>query len=1074
MWTVTHGVALADWVAEPGTVKVFARRKLAGAEVGAERLPLPTRLLNDVGARVVDDQDTFLVLQLPLPNASASPGILRDIADVVEVRDDFDILRFLELPVDARELAPDHPVEWRRDVALPSPVRDAFVLQFATVPRPEWLEELKSAGVTVLNYVPQNGYVVLGDQAVLRRIVSRLPIQLFRIHQPFHKVSPRLRAASDSLVDAEILIADVPEASDALAVLAGRTLQQLRMPEGSGDRTIHRVRIDALAVPQLASLPAVLWLDTYTPPQPSGQRETHLTIGDTLVSNAGGVLSPVVGDHRQWITSKGLGNYRTAVRLAILDTGFDIGSSTDVHRDFRSALNASFITVRRYTNTAGSDADCYGHGTFVAGLLAGNAGGTPNATQTKDVGASGGPEDDYYMGLGILPETPLVVGRVFNYLPGPWNPDADCDFCFDPQDRRVIYQDLLNLGVGIVSNSYNNPRDPLYNAESQLLDRLVRNATGANGGTPMVVYFAGGNAENNAQGRVSAPATAKNVISVGGSENFNPSPYAEPTSFNPSATGGVYADNGNQIWAVSQVGPTYSDGRIKPDIVAPASAIESPRTRETSVCRAEIGGTNAGVGVLIDPASPVGERHLWSRGTSFSAPLAAGAGGLLYTWFRNTTGATPRPALLKAMQINLASDLSGAGRPPDSRQGWGKADLTRAFATDNRYIWNNEEANTLVTASGQRVLLPAGTGTGYRIKDTNRPVRVTVVWTDAAGDPESLIALVNDLDLTVYMRAAGRYALGNDFNTMTGRSNVRTTSGTPNSRDNVEQVVFTYADAGTDHFQVEVFGKSIAGDGLNAWSPVTNQQNFALFIDNAEVYQNNASYPSQTGPATTVQAGSPYTASIVMQNTGNTTWTEGPNNFYRLGSISAKSAFDLDGRALLNGQTVAPGQSGTFTLSGTAPYSAGTYPLQCQMLEENVQWFGAPTPLFNVTVTPKPYAFYTVTPCRVLDTRNAVGPYGGPSLNPSAPRTFALRGQCGIPTTATSVSANLTAINPTGIGHLTVYPANVPTTLASTLNYKAGNTRANNAILTVDAIGQIEVVTAFPVDLVLDVNGYFQ
>jgi Subtilase family len=655
---------VADWIAEPGTVKVFARRRPAALEGGSERLPLPRQRLDSVGARIVDDQDNFLLLQLPLPNASASPSILRDIADLVEIRDELDILQFLDLPLDARKVAPEIPIEWRRDTPLPSPVRDAFILQFATFPRKEWLEALESESVTILNYIPQNGYVVLGDQIALSRLVSRLPVQLFRLHQPFHKVSPALRAARDVLIDVEILIADVPEASEALALLGSRSLQQLRLPERSGDRTIHRVRIDAPAVSQLASLPAVLWLDAYTPPEPSGQRETHLTIGDSLVSNVGGVLSPVQGDHRQWIIGKGVGNYRTAARLAILDTGFDLGSSTDVHRDFRNSSNASFITVRRYTNTAGSDADCYAHGTMVAGLISGNA-GIPAATSTRDVGASAGAEDDFLMGLGILPESPLVVGRIWNMLPstGP---------VFDPQDRGVIYQDLLNLGVGIVSNSYNSPGNAFYTAESQLHDRLVRNATGANGGAPMAIYFSGGNVENGGtQLLVSTPATAKNVITVGGSENFNTSPYTQP-SLNPPATGGIYADNGNQIWAYSQVGPTYADGRIKPDIVAPATGIESPRTREMTACRAEAGGTNAPIGALIDPASPVGERHLWSRGTSFSAPLAAAAGGVLYTWFRNVTGVAPKPALLKAMQINLASDLSGTGRPPDPQQGWGK------------------------------------------------------------------------------------------------------------------------------------------------------------------------------------------------------------------------------------------------------------------------------------------------------------------------------------------------------------------------------------------------------------------
>jgi len=411
------------------------------------------------------------------------------------------------------------------------------------------------------------------------------------------------------------------------------------------------------------------------------------------------------------------------------------------------------------------------------------------------------------------------------------------------------------------------------------------------------------------------------------------------------------------------------------------------------------------MGTLIDAGSPSGQQHLWSRGTSFSAPLAAGAGALLYTWFKKPAngGEAPKPALLKAMQVTLARDLTQTGRPPDARQGWGKTDLTRAFATDGRYIWNNENSSTLMTQVGQIVTLPTSPGSAYLIKDATKPVKITVSWTDAPGDPTAQTALVNNLDLTVRI-GGGRFAIGNDFNVSTGHSNIRVPGGamgTYDSRNNVEQVFFTSAEAGSDHFKVEVFGRTIAGDAIDVWSspPSTNfRQNFALLIDNAEIYQNNAAYPTQAAPPTIVQAGSQYAASIVMQNTGNTTWTEGPNNYYRLGSITAKNVFDLDGRAFLTGgQTVAPGGSVTFTLSGIAPYSAGTYPLQWQMVEEGIHFFGQPTSLFNVTVTPTPYSFYTLTPFRVLDTRNPAGPYGGPSLTSGGVRTFAIRGNAGSP-----------------------------------------------------------------------------
>ena len=55
-----------------------------------------------------------------------------------------------------------------------------------------------------------------------------------------------------------------------------------------------------------------------------------------------------------------------------------------------------------------------------------------------------------------------------------------------------------------------------------------------------------------------------------------------------------------------------------------------------------------------------------------------------------------------------------------------------------------------------------------------------------------------------------------------------------------------------------------------------------------------------------------------------------------------------------------------------------------------------------------PSAFYTVTPCRIVDTRNANGPFGGPALPAMATRDFSMRGNCGISSTARAVSLNVT------------------------------------------------------------------
>lgn len=120
--------------------------------------------------------------------------------------------------------------------------------------------------------------------------------------------------------------------------------------------------------------------------------------------------------------------------------------------------------------------------------------------------------------------------------------------------------------------------------------------------------------------------------------------------------------------------------------------------------------------------------------------------------------------------------------------------------------------------------------------------------------------------------------------------------------------------------------------------------------------------------------------------------------------------------------------------------------------------------------------FHTVVPCRVLDTRDPSGTHGGPLLIAGMDRTFPIGGQCGIPPDARAVSVNVTVTGASGPGHLVILPAGGALTEASTINFRAGQTRANNAILTLGPAGGIVVRTGMAsggVHFLLDVNGYF-
>lgn len=119
-------------------------------------------------------------------------------------------------------------------------------------------------------------------------------------------------------------------------------------------------------------------------------------------------------------------------------------------------------------------------------------------------------------------------------------------------------------------------------------------------------------------------------------------------------------------------------------------------------------------------------------------------------------------------------------------------------------------------------------------------------------------------------------------------------------------------------------------------------------------------------------------------------------------------------------------------------------------------------------------SFQPLTPCRVIDTRNAVGPYGGPKLQPGAVRTFTIPPNCGVPVDQLVLSVNATVTNPDGPGHIVLFPGGGPVPPSSNQNFAAGQTRAVQALVALAGDGSLGVrATGAPVDFILDVNGYF-
>jgi len=129
--------------------------------------------------------------------------------------------------------------------------------------------------------------------------------------------------------------------------------------------------------------------------------------------------------------------------------------------------------------------------------------------------------------------------------------------------------------------------------------------------------------------------------------------------------------------------------------------------------------------------------------------------------------------------------------------------------------------------------------------------------------------------------------------------------------------------------------------------------------------------------------------------------------------------------------------------------------------------------LYSPAATSPATKFFTVSPCRLLDTRT------GSALATGQTRTLSVIGLCGIPGTAISIVGNVTAVSPSAGGSLSVAPANAGVTNTSVVSFNAGNTRASEALIGLSGTGSRAFtirtgLTPGTVDVIVDVTGYFQ
>jgi subtilisin family serine protease len=578
-----------------------------------------------------------------------------------------------------------------RPLAIEPPVSGLYLVQFEGRLQSAWRQQLQAAGVILLRFVPDDAFVVRLSGARLDQVRALPFVRWIGEYRSEYKMPTALMgivgsAISTNLPQVRVLFS--PDVTTSEAAMMQRVLGGAEPAIWHRFGSILSVQANAAQLRMLANSPAVMWIERG--PQPR--------LLDEVAAKIVGGENP---DGAHLTATQVLGFDGRGVVVSVADSGLNTGDAAHMHPDLLGRVDAFFY----YGNLLDA-ADEHGHGTHVAGIIAGDG-----AVGEMD-------EDGFLYGLGVAPGVRLIAQRIFDgaglYMPPPSN--------------ERLTRDAVRAGAVIGSNSWGDDTHGRYDLSAAEFDALVRDAdAGSPGDQPYILEFSAGNSGPGPQ-TIGSPAVAKNVIATGASQNDR-------------TQQSLYTDGPNAMADFSSRGPC-EDGRIKPDLVAPGAWIASLQSELAT-------GENAWL--------PISEYYQYQGGTSQSGPQVSGAAAVFVQYYREAfTNRTPSPALVKAALINAAADLpseSGTAPVPNFDEGWGRVDLTAIIGSPRRYEFLD-----------QSVLLTTGQVYEQRIFSASRglPLKVTLTYTDVPGLPAAIPALVNDLDLEVIGPDGSLYR-GNQF-----------------------------------------------------------------------------------------------------------------------------------------------------------------------------------------------------------------------------------------------------------------------------------------------------------------------
>ncbi len=765
----------------------------------------------------------------------------------------FDPVRsVLHMPVHlSRSPAPTGP--GLRLVQFPGPIQD------------DWYTAMVQSGLDVVTYIPEYAYLVWGHDTAIRRLADTAPLRWTGSYVAGYALDPDLQGLEGQAgrISVAVQVYAHADAHTTLNAVTARAARVIRPAMTMGVLTTVGIDVAARHLSELAALPGVVSVEPWITPERLDEIQGQLVAGQLTLDGS----QPAGPGYLTWLTATvGLSTDPLDYPIVdVTDDGIDDGSATPRHPDFYEFGDTTRPDRLAYNHNWTRDpaADgAGGHGNINAAIVGGynDLSGFP---YTDAVGFS--------RGLGINPFGPFAGSKVFANA-GAWQAPS----------YEIIVSHAYTQGARIISNSWGEqPGTGRYRIDDQIYDALVRDAVATiDGEQPVTIIFAAGNSGPGSR-TIGSPANAKNVITVGASESYRPT-WTDGCGIGPTG-----ADNAHDIAGFSSRGPT-SDGRVKPELVAPGTHIQGAATQSSTYTGAYI----------CDKYRPYGQTlYAASSGTSHAAPAVAGAAALFtHYWQANFSAAPPSPAMVKAYLVNAARylDSNGSGDTlPSNNQGYGALDLGNAFSDTPRIVRDQEVG---LHATGETNVLQGHVARG------DAPFRVTLAWSDPPG-PTISDPYINNLDLTVTV--GGETYLGNVFS-----GDLSVPGGVADPRNNVESVFLPAGIQGP--FVITVTATNLAGDGI-PYNDDPTDQGFALVCSNCQSF------------ATFSLGVSPQTQSICAPDIAEYTVDAVASGEFSEKLMLQASGVPTNAIATFDPNPVMVGETSLLTIDQATPAVAGEY-----------------------------------------------------------------------------------------------------------------------------------------------------